>query len=562
MLQESVLVVLMFIGSVSALASPYILKIIIDDVFPSRNFTFLLQVLAIYAGISIARIFITYASNYLFAWVSNYIMKDIRIDVFAHLVRLPLSFYNENKQGDIIHRINSEVNSIQNILTGSVVRIINSVCTIIGITVLLCILNWKLFLISLVVMPFIFLNTRYFQPKIQKNIKAGRLKDSEILSYFMESFTNIRLIKSYMNYRSEEEKINKHLDEQIVLNLSNVRLTSTTRNISLLLTAFVPILVLGLGGKDVIGGTMTVGALVAFIQYMNRLFDPFRDLMGLYFDLVRAVVSMDRIHEILEIQPEKETGINDKRPNTTAASLEGKIVFKNVSFSYNESEPVLHNIDLSFEPGKTYALVGSSGCGKSTIINLLCRFYNTVRGGIYLGGQRIDQFDLYALRSRINLVSQDNQLFHDTILNNITYGNAAASQEQAQQAAQLSYIYDYIREMPSRFDSMVGDQGVTLSGGQKQRIGIARSMLRTGADIILLDEATSAIDSDTESRILENICRANKGKIIIVVSHRLSAIKDVDQIICLNNGAVEETGTHTELLEKRGFYWNLFRNQI
>ncbi len=554
-IQECVLVFLMFLTSLGTLVSPYVLKIIIDDVFPAGDYALLVKVLSIYLGISIVRIVIMHISTYMFESVSNNIMKDIRMNVFSHLIRLPLSFFNDNKTGDIIHRVNSEVNSIQNILTGSVVRLINSLCTVIGLTVMLSLLNWKLFIISLVLLPFIYLNTRFFQPKIHKNIKKSRQKDSDILSHFVERFTNIRMIKSFMKYRYEEKNLEKNILEQIDLNMKSVLLSSLTRNISLLITALVPFIILLIGGKDVMLGVMTIGSLVAFIQYTNRLFDPLRDLMGLYFDMVRASVSMDRIYDIMKLEPENSVLSLNPEIESNSHSIE----FRNVSFSYG-AEPVLKEIDLIFEQGKKYALVGASGSGKSTIINLLCRFYEPDRGDIFIGSRDIRSISLETLRKNINLISQDNHLFHDTIRNNIDYGGTASS-EKIEEAVRISGFMNHMAGMPRKMEEVIGDHGVTLSGGQKQRIAIARAVLKT-TDIIVLDEATSAMDSETEKELITNLWGLYRGKTIIVVSHRLSTIRHVDEVVCIDRGSVVEKGRHEDLLRNRGPYWKLFHEQI
>lgn len=549
---ECFLLLLLLLSSAAALASPYILKVIIDTVFPSGDTRMLVWILGIYLAISVGRLVTTYFSNYLFEWVSNHVMKDLRIKVFTHLVRLPMSFFDKQKSGDIIHRINSEVNSVQNILTSSTIQVINSACLIIGLCVVLGILNLKLFLIALAILPFIFLNTLYFQPKIRANIRSGRQKDSEILSFLMERFRNIKLLKSYMNYDWEKTQLGQLVDQQIEINLKNVKLSATTKNISLFFTLCIPITILYLGGRDVMAGTMTVGSLVAFIQYINRLFDPMRNLMGVYFDMVRASVSMDRIYDIIALTPETQNG----KPVTG----KGDIELQGVSFSYG-SLPVLENIDLALKEGRKYAIVGESGCGKSTVLSLLCRFYQPDSGTIRYGGQDIQSFDLKAWRDSISLISQDNHLFHGTIASNIRYAREDASIQEVAGVCSTCQIDNHISTMDARYDSVVGDQGVTLSGGQRQRIALARSLLReTG--IILLDEATSAIDAKTEYEILKNIFRLNEQKTIIIVSHRLDSIKDVDQIICMDNGRIVETGTHEQLMAARGHYWTLYTKQV
>jgi ABC-type multidrug transport system fused ATPase/permease subunit len=551
--KELILLLLMILASSGTLVSPYVLKIIIDTVFPAHDYSLLLQVLMVLLGINVLRLGIGYLSDYLFAWIGNHITRDIRMDLFRHLLLLPISFYNKNKTGDLVHRVNSEVNSIQSILTGTVVRLINSSCSIIGLTVMLCVLNWRLFLLSMAVMPFIFVNTRWFQPKIQKNVKESREKDSDILSFLMERFSNIKLIKSYVRQDYEQNKLLKKIEELIGLNLKNVRLTATTRNITMLFTMIVPIMIFGVGGKQVMAGTMTVGALVAFIQYMNRIFDPFRDLMGFYFDAIRASVSMQRIFDLMENKPEETEGEKD-------IPMEEDIVFRQVYFSYDQL-PVLRDFSFTFHHGKKYALVGGSGCGKSTLTALLCRFYEPQKGDIYIGNRKLSKLNIASLRRKIALITQDNQLFHESIAENIRYGKLDSTKEEIEIAAIQVNIAEHIHQLSDKFDTLIGDRGAGLSGGQQQRIAIARAILKD-ADVIVLDEATSALDSDSEKSILEHLCRLYAEKTVIIISHRLSAIRDMEEIVCLDDGKIIESGTHEELISRKGFYRRLFKEQI
>jgi ABC-type multidrug transport system fused ATPase/permease subunit len=551
--KELILLLLMVLASAGALVSPYILKIIIDTVFPAQDYSLLLQVLLVLLIINIFRLGINYWSDYLFVWVSNHITSDIRMDLFRHLMQLPISFFTKNKAGDLVHRVNSEVNSIQGILTGTVVRLINSSCTIIGLTIMLSLLNWRLFLLSMIVMPFIFVNTKWFQPKIQKNIKESREKDSDMLSFLMERFSNIKLIKSYVCQKHEQNKLLQKIEKIIGLNLKNIRLTATTRNITMLFTMIVPLIIFGVGGKQVMAGTMTVGSLVAFIQYMNRIFDPFRDLMGLYFDAIRASVSMQRIFDLIEIVPE-DTEVEKNIP------MRKDIIFQQVQFSYAQL-PIFQKFSFTFHYGKKYALVGGSGCGKSTLINLLCRFYEPQKGNISIGNMEIAKINIHVLRRSIALVTQDNQLFHESIVENIRYGKLDATKEEIEISAIQVNIADHIHQLPDEFATLIGDRGAGLSGGQQQRIAIARAILKN-ADVIILDEATSALDSDSEKNILEHLCKLYFEKTIIIISHRLSAIRNMDEIVCIDAGRVVESGRHEDLISKKGFYWRLFKEQI
>jgi ABC-type multidrug transport system fused ATPase/permease subunit len=562
--RESILFILMILTSAGSLASPYFLKIIIDKVLPSGDFSYLLNVLIILAGITMVRIIINFCSDYLYEWVSNHIVLDLRIDLFDHLIRLPMSFYDANKTGDLIHRINSEVNSVQNMLTGSFIRFVNNFFTILGLTIALCLLNWKLFVLSMVIMPFVFINTRYFQPLIHTVIKKAREKDSDILNFFVERFENIKLIKSYNRYKYENHKLISKVRELIRLNLSNIKLSSGTRSISFFFVTLAPILIFGWGGKEIMAGAMTLGSLVAFVQYLNRLFNPIRDIMNLYWDMVRSSVSMQRIFEFMMIRPETEDriqetgdgiwdGNNDLKINTS-------IRFKNVNFKY-DGQWVLNNLNLEFEKGKKYAIVGSSGCGKSTVINLLNRFYAPQEGTIFINNINIQRFNLYALRRKIALVTQDNQLFHESIWDNIRYGDLTGQDKEIEDSARLTGIYEYAMSLKEGFESKIGDKGTKISGGQKQRIALARAVLKK-VELLILDEATSALDSESERQIFLNLSRLYKDKIIVLVSHRLSTIKDADEIIYMDKGHVVESGRYSELIEKRGLFWRLFRDQV
>ena len=554
--KETVLFFLMISGSVAGLASPYILKLILDNALPARDFDYLVNILLVLFAINIARIAITFVSDYLYELVSNYIIRDMRMDLFSHLIRLPMSFFDKNKAGDILHRINNEINTIQSIITGSVLRFINSVLTIIGITVALIWLNYQLFLIALIALPFILINTVYFQPKIQRIIKLSREKDSDVLCFFVERFESIKLIKTYLTYDFEQNKLFLLIKSLINLNVRNVVLSSATRNISTFLISFSPLLIIYWGGRQIMISAMTIGSLVAFLQYLNRLYNPMRDLMSLYFDFVRASVSMKRVFEFLKT-PAEDAG----RPVINNFHIRRSIVFDEVSYSFDGQNIVLDSLNMEFEMGKKYALVGASGCGKSTLINLLCRFYETEDGTIWIDGQNIQQIGLDTLRSRIGLVGQESMLFHDSIRGNIGYGSASPSDTKIKEAAMISGIYEHVVSLQDGFDTMVGDRGAKLSGGQKQRVTIARAILKD-ADLIILDEATSGLDSDSEKMVFDRLVGIYRDKAMIFISHRISTVKNVDEIICMHNGKIVEKGGFEELITKKGFYWKLFQNQI
>lgn len=406
----------------------------------------------------------------------------------------------------------------------------------------------------MIVVPFTILNARYFQPRIHEIIKKSREKDSDILGFFVERFNNIKLIKNYNRYKYERDKLNSKGMDLMDVNLKTSILTSATQSITTFLISLSPLIIFAWGGRDVILGAMTIGSLIAFIQYLNRIFNPVNDFMYLYWDLVRTSVSMRRIFEYLDLPTEPM-----KNENQTV-DLNKNITFRGVEFKYDE-ENILKGLDLEIIAGRKYAIVGTSGCGKSTIINLLCKFYDPQRGSIMIGEKSISEFQVHDLRGRIALISQDNQLYHDSILENIKYGKPSCSFDEVVEVAQIVGLTDFISTLNEGFNSIIGNEGTKISGGQKQRIVIARALLKN-ADIIILDESTSALDSESENNIFNNISNIFKDKTIILISHRLSAVKNVDEIICLDEGIVVEKGKHTDLINRKSVYWELFKQQL
>ncbi|MYB93594.1 ABC transporter ATP-binding protein [Candidatus Poribacteria bacterium] len=553
---ESVVFVLMILGTVSSLAFPYIMKIIIDDVFPNKDYELLIFILLLLLGITVGNIIISFCSNYLFTWIKNRVMMDIRSHLFDHLIQLPLSFYDRNKSGDIVYRMSNEVDRIQSFITSSALSLVHSLLTLLGLTVALCWLNWQLFLVSIIVIPFLALNIRYFQPKIRDITERGRKKGSEVMSYLIERFETVQLIQVYNAYNYENNRLCSQLNDLLNINMQNVTYSGAMRSISRFLTSLTPAIILGWGGHKVMLGVMSLGALVAFLQYLSRLFAPFRNLNRLYIALIRVSVSMKRVFEFLEIDVQKNIDGSAASP----FSFKKEIAFTNLNFGYN-GQPVLQDFSLRLEKGKKYALVGSSGCGKSSLVNVLCRFYESETGAITIDHTPITNIKLYELREHIGLVTQENQVFHDTIWNNIRYSKLESTPEEINRAIILTGLNGFIEKAEDGALTLIGDRGNTLSAGQRQRIAIARAILKD-SDILILDEATSALDSESEGEIITNLQDLYEDKTLIVISHRLSTIQQVDEVICLDEGRIMERGPHEELLEKKGHYWRLFRKQL
>ncbi|WP_298733927.1 ABC transporter ATP-binding protein [uncultured Chitinophaga sp.] len=550
---EVLLCVLMLMSSAGSLSSPYLLKVIIDDVFPGKDHKLLLQILLLLVAIYILRLVAAFFSDYVYIRLSNRIVLDIRKDLFNRIMRYPLSYFHNNKPSDLHHKISNEVGRIQQILTNSIIRLLNNMLTIAGLVIMLCVLNVQLFLISAMVFPFIYLNIKYFTPRLRKIYGRVSNGEADLNGFFLERFNAVKLIKSFNAYTFENTNLHDRQETLMGLHLKSIINTSMNRNIATFLIALGPIMVFGWGGSDVLAGTMSLGGLVAFLQYLNRLYSPSTDLMYLHTDLQRAYVSMEQLYELFEQPAERSAGAE------CAGGEVQDIRLRNVTFGYNGVD-VLSNCDLDLQAGKCYAIAGATGCGKSTLLQLLCRFYKPLNGSIAVNGVDLEDIDLHAWRDRVMFVSQEGCVFHDTIYRNVIY-NSDAAPNDVRAAFRMAEMQDFLKQLPAGEDTVVGSKGATVSGGQSQKINIARCLLRRSS-LLLLDEATAAIDSESEQLILDNIRGSGQHNIILLVSHRLSTIKKADEIIFLDKGRIVEQGTHEQLVMLKGAYYKLFRHQL
>lgn len=547
--QSSIVFAFMVLATASSLAFPYILMILIDEVLPDEDYYLLGILLATLFGIIALNIISVFIAEYLYRWVGNRVVFEMRSELFSHLLRLPLDFFKHNKTGDIAHRLNNDVQIVQKTLTSSVLNLVNSVLTLVSLGAVLIWLDAPLFLGLSLLVPCFLVNLKYFQPKIGAVAEATQHKTSDILGFFIERFDNIKLVQSYNTYRHESDKLGRQQRKLFELEMRSTGLNLSAGSIASFIMSLAPVVILGWGGHQVMQGAIGLGALIAFFQYFMRIFGPLESLNQLYIDCVRASVSLRRIVEFMDVPAEVDA------EQANSFSFKEKIAFKDVEFAYN-GHPVLRHFDLELEKGKTYALVGASGCGKSTVVDLLCRFYQPQKGEIAIDDAPCRAFGLGKYRDRIGLVSQEAQLFRDSVLENIRYGRLDSSKEEIERAAEELAI-----EEPEDALATVCDSKASLSGGQKQRIALARAVLKN-PEIIVLDEATSALDSESEEKLLRRLKSQADDKTLIIVSHRLSAVREVDEIVCMDEGKIVEKGTHADLIKKKGHYWELFKTQI
>ncbi len=534
--------------TVGSLAPPYILKIIIDAIVPAKQLQPLLVALAILLGIIITRLILSFTSDYLYAWASRRIVRNIRVELFQHLIRLPLNFHNRQTVGDIVFRLNSDVGVIQSVLTASALSFLHSVLTLIGLAVILCWLDVTLFLLAVLVLPLFVVNLLYFQPKIRKVVESIQQQGAKLSSYATERFSHIPLIQLSNGDGHEKHLFRSALNDLIAFSMRNVLYSSSMHTVSSGLVALTPVFIMGWGGYQVMQGAMTIGTLIAFIQYTSRLFGPVSGLHGLYMDLVRGLVSMRRVLEFMQL-PTQEAIHTGRKPFVYQHTIE----LQDVHFRFDD-QPVLQGVNLKLVKGKRYALVGISGSGKTTLANMLCGFYQPDQGRILIDGVPLEEISLRDLRAHIGLVSQQIHLFNDAIWDNIRYGNSE------RESAEIEKVIEQVGLNGLDRQAKIGEQGVQLSGGQKQRIALARTLLQP-VDLLILDEATAALDAESEEALFQRIQHLYGGQTILLISHRLSAVQGVDEVICLSNGQVVEQGPPEVLRQKPGYYTQFVHHQ-
>lgn len=542
-----VLICLVFL-TVSSLAPPYVTKLIIDDILPSKRHSVLGFAIGILLAIILVNSILRVVSDYLYTWAGSRIVRDIRIELYRHLIDLPLTFHNRQNAGDLIFRLNNDVGVVQSVLTSSVLGLLHHALTLIGIVIMLCWLNTELFLLSVVVVPFFLGNLVYFQPRIKRIVESLQKQGSDISSHVIERLNHISLIQLTNRSEHETENFRTLLNRLIGSMMRNVTYSVSMGTVSSFLVAVTPLFILGWGGYQVMQGVMTLGALIAFLQYTSRLFGPVHGLHDLYIGLVRGLVSMRRVLEFMQVRTYVDAH-EGRKPFVYDRTIE----FQDVHFSF-EGQAVLQGVNLNLIKGKTYALVGVSGGGKTTLANLLCGFYSPHRGCIHVDDVPLREIGLKELRQNVGLVSQRVHLFRDSIWENIRYGACA------QEPQEIERVIRNVQLDGLDLHAEIGDQGAQLSGGQQQKIAMARALLRP-VELLILDEATAALDPATEEAIIQYVRRSLRGKTLLLISHRLSVVREVDEVIFLDKGRVVDQGPPGTLLTRKGYFAQFFQRQ-
>jgi ATP-binding cassette subfamily B protein len=543
-------------GSVLGLAPALLTKALIDGALNHGNVRALwFDVGGMVLAAVIAALIGVY-QGYLNSFVGEGIMRDIRTSLVSHLHRMPISFFTNTKTGEIMNRVSSDVDNVDGVVTGTLVTLVSNIATILTTVVTMFVLDWRLSLLALAVVPLMILPLSPVGRRMYIVRKSTREKRDEIESITQEtlSISGITLIKSFVREAFEASRFFRVSNDLMGL---EIRLAMVGRWFIAAIGAMViigPAIVWLGGGYLAIYYGLTVGTIIAFVTLLGRLYGPASALAGIQVQIISAFAVFERIFEYLDMVPESPSG--RELPNVS-----GDIKFDDVHFAYTPERSALNGVSLHIAPGQVAAFVGPSGAGKTTITQLVPRFYDPQTGTISVDGIDIRDIQLDSLRSHIGIVTQETYLFHDTIERNMRYGREDATQEQLEAAARAANIYDFITSLPDGFKTIVGERGHKLSGGERQRLAIARVLLKDPR-ILILDEATSALDSENEALIQAAFDKAMKGRTSLVIAHRLSTILNADVIFVVDAGRVVESGTHSELLAHDGLYARLYRTQF
>jgi ATP-binding cassette, subfamily B, bacterial len=549
---------------------PWPIKLVVDNVLqskklPGRFGAFVLEVFGAntYAILNFALVAVVliavvgavgaYAEKYLTATISQWVAHDLRRTMYQQIQRMSLAEHGESRRGDLLTRVTSDIEAIQDFINSALLGIIVNVMTLAGMIGVMLYIDWRFALVALSISPLLLITTLFFTPRIKKASRAVRKQESELVSGVAEVLSSIHVIQAYAREDYEDRRFDfdsrQSVQAALLARSTKAKLSPTVDIIAAIGTC----LVLGYGAHLALAGQVSAGVLIVFLIYVGKTYKPMRDLSKMANTVSKAAVGFERIQEVLDI----ESRVRDLPGARSAPALRGEIEFDRVSFSYAGDTTALRDVSFRIEPGQVVAIVGPSGAGKSTIVSLIPRFFDPSSGEVRIDGTDIRRYTLKSLRDQIGFVLQDTLLFRATIWENICYGRLDAPPEETLRAAELANAHDFIVELPHGYATMVGERGVTLSGGQRQRIAIARAIVRN-APILILDEPTAGLDAASEQAVMQALERLMEGRTCIVIAHHLSTVRRADTILVVKNAEVVERGTHDALMARGGVYAELY----
>jgi len=549
-------VLLLIIVSGLRLVGPYLTLVAIDQYIMTGNSDGLTPIAVLFLLVLLVQLGVGFVQTYLMNWTGQKIMYDLRMEIFTHVQKLHMGFFDRNPVGRLITRITNDVDVLNELFTAGVVSIFGDIFTLAGIVLVMLWLNWKLALVCFSVVPLLFVATMIFKIKVRGSYRLVRRSVAKINAFLQENITGMSVVQIFVQERRKFHQFDERNSEYLKANLQSIFYYAVFYPVVNMLGVVAIALILWSGGSQVLAEMLTLGALVAFIQYSERFYKPISDLSEKLNILQSAMASSERIFSLLDTQPEILPPSQPRRP----AKIEGAIEFKNVSFAYQEDTPVLKDIDLRVNPGEKVAIVGATGAGKSTLINLLCRFYDVQDGEISLDGVRIQDLDLGLLRQSISVVLQDAFLFRGSIEENIRLWGRPLGHQEVSRAARQVHAHEFIQALAGGYSAPVAERGAGLSVGQKQLLAFARALAHDPR-LLVLDEATSSVDTETELLIQDALDQLMKDRTCLIIAHRLSTIQNCDRIIVLHKGQIQEEGSHLDLLKERGIYYKLYQLQ-
>ncbi len=513
----------------------------------------MLFLLCAYVGAWLANL----GSFYLMVAVGQNVLYQLRGQIFSKIAELSLSFFDEHQSGDLMSRLTNDTDVINQVLTMGVTRMASSAFTLVGILIAMLVLNWRLALVSFSILPVMVLSTVFFSGRARRAFRATRKTIGGVTTELEENIAGVKVAQAFSREEANVDSFRQVSAADRDANVTAQTITSAfAPTLDVLATIGVAIVV-GYGGYLTLNGLITIGVIVAFVQYVRRFFEPVRAISMIWANVQSAVAGAERIFEVLDTPPT----ITDAADAVELPPIKGQIAFEDVCFEYKPGEPVLEDINLVAEPGQTMALVGPTGTGKTTMVNLIGRFYDVCGGRVTVDGYDVRHVKKSSLRRQMGIVLQDTFLFSDTVMENIRYGRLDATDEEVIEAAELANAHDFISRLPEGYETELTEKASNLSQGQRQLISIARAVLARPR-ILILDEATSSVDTRTELLIQSALTELLHGRTSFVIAHRLSTIRDADQVIFIQQGRIAERGTHQELLARRGLYYDLYTSQF
>lgn len=541
-----------------SLVPPYITKIMVDDVLPQKNYQALINIIFILLGVYVVQYVINALRSYYLRLTGDSISISLKKDIYAKAQYLPMSFYDKISTGSVINRVNSDAGTIQTFVMKITQEAVIQAFTLAGLIIIMFSMDWRLTLFSLIPIPVVVVMGKLFSKTLKPKYMRIWRRGSAISTLLADTIPGVRIVKAFTNEENTVKKFDSYCDEWYSEDKKVALPAAVFPSVITFLVTCGSLIIWFLGGRMVINGdsSVSLGLLVSFISYASMFYNPVNFFANFGDSYQNTLASAEKILDILDAEPEHDFGAGNSPDR-----IEGKIEFKNVNFAFDRSKKVLSNINLTIEPGDIVGIVGTTGSGKSTLINLLMRYYDDYDGEIFIDGKNIRDIDMQYYRNSIGFVQQEPMMFRDTIFNNIAYGSGQNHHvEQVIHAAEVANAHGFISRLPDAYDTMLGERGVGLSGGEKQRVSIARAVLKNPS-ILIFDEATAAVDSETENLIQTAIERLISGRTTIMIAHRLSTLRKANKIVVVDKGEIIECGTPQELMALKGKYYKLIKIQ-